>query len=115
VTEADLRTAPFSPTSVVAELPRTDESWLKPCAPNPFVTETRLSYAVPGRAWVRLAIYDVSGRRVTVLADGVHDAGAYSLTWGEGNPRGPRPPAGVYFARLESGAHVEARKIVLTH
>jgi hypothetical protein len=76
-------------------------------------TETRVRFALPERGRVRLAIYDVSGRRVAELADGMRDAGVQVLTW-DGSTGGQRLPSGVYFARLEFAGRVEARKVVLT-
>jgi hypothetical protein len=112
-TEADVRTAP-TVTGVGEVLSGASESWLKPCAPNPFTTVTRLSYALPARGRVRLAIYDVSGRNVVTLADEIHEAGAYSREWDGHGSGGQRLPSGVYFARLEFGARVVAQKVVLT-
>ncbi len=64
---------------------------------------------------MRLAIYDVRGRKVAALADGIHDAGAYATTWDGRDGGGGRVPSGVYFARLECAGRVESRKIVFTH
>jgi hypothetical protein len=112
-TEADLRT--FSVlTAVAEESSGASASWLRPCAPNPFTIETRLTYALPERGRARLAIYDVSGRKVAALADEVHDAGPYARSWDGRGAGGERVPSGVYFARLEFAGRVEARKIILT-
>ena len=113
LTEADLRT--FSVlTAVAEESPRVRVSLLRPCVPNPFTIETRLTYALPERGRARLAIYDVSGRKVAALVNEVHDAGPYSRSWDGRGAGGERVPSGVYFARLEFAGRVEAQKIVLT-
>ena len=112
LTEADLRTSSAG-TSVAEASPGAGGSWLEPCAPNPFTIATRLAYTLPERGPVRLAVYDVSGREVLVLADEVQDAGRYATHWDGRNAAGRNAPAGVYFARLNVGGHVEARKIVL--
>ncbi len=113
MTEADVRTA-SSVTGVAVVSSSETGRWLQPSAPNPFVTSTRLRYAIPERGRVRLAIYDVSGRKVTTLSDEVHEAGTYELTWDGRDAGGGRVPSGVYFARLALGERVEARKIVLS-
>jgi FG-GAP repeat/FlgD Ig-like domain/FG-GAP-like repeat len=111
--EADLRTASAS-TGVVGALPAAAGSvWLEPLAPNPFSTVTELAYTLPEPRGVRLAVYDASGREVVVLADEFQDAGAHTTTWDGRTDAGRNLPAGVYFARLESGGRVEARKVVL--
>ncbi len=111
--EADLRTAAGSvavadPNAVAAHL------WLEPSAPNPFTVETRVTYALPARGRVRLAVYDVAGREVAVLAEGVQDVGRHIQTWDGREAGGARLAAGVYFARLEFAGRVESRKMVLT-
>ncbi len=81
--------------------------------PDPFVERTTLSFriAAPGR--VRLAIYDVAGRRVATLLDGARDAGEHGVVWDGRDERGRRAAAGVYFGRLESDRLVSTRRLVL--
>ena len=44
--------------------------------PNPFNPETATRYALPQTGHVRLAVYDMTGRTVTVLIDSVRPQGA---------------------------------------
>lgn len=81
--------------------------------PNPFNPSTRIEFILRSPAVVRLAIHDVSGRLVRVLADGERDAGAYSVVWDGRNDSGTGTESGIYFCRLEAGAYVASRKIVL--
>jgi hypothetical protein len=82
---------------------------LAPPFPNPSrgAVALRFALAVPARA--RLAVYDAAGRRVATLADGAFAAGWHALEW----RAGPVPPAGVYFARLETGGATRSARIVL--
>src|SRR5262249_35496239 len=66
--------------------------------PNPTHGVTRIDYALPAAAKVRLALYDVAGRRLATIAEGPRTAGAHSEPW-EANAGGR--DAGVYFLRLE--------------
>jgi len=66
-------------------------------APNPFRAETEVQYALPERARVDLAVYDVRGARVRVLVDGVEDAGRRSASF-----RGGALEPGMYFVRLHA-------------
>src|SRR5262249_3335292 len=43
--------------------------------------EIRLLFGVPGSSLVRLAVYDVSGRRVRLLLQGSFDKGNYLSVW----------------------------------
>jgi hypothetical protein len=112
-TETDLRTAP-DVISVAGASQVTTASRLESCAPNPFTTTTVLSYALAGRGRVRLAVYDVSGREVLVLADDVQEAGRHTRVWDGRGASGRALVAGVYFARLEFEGRVEGRKLILT-
>jgi hypothetical protein len=81
--------------------------------PNPTRGEIALGVALPSRTQVRLTIFDVRGRSVSTLLDGIRDAGWHPLTWTCRNPRGFRVAAGVYFARLEALGEARTRKIVV--
>lgn len=70
------------------------------CAPSPFSSVTRLSFALARASRVTLGVYGIDGRLVRSLADGPRDAGVQTLAWDGRDTRGARVPAGVYFARL---------------
>ena len=78
-------------------------------SPNPARGPIRLGFALPRAAVVRLAIYDVGGRRVRDLLSGAQPAGRHELVWDQLDEGGRQVPAGVCFARLE----VEGR--AMTH
>ncbi len=63
--------------------------------PNPFNPTTTISYDVPKAAKVKLVIYDVLGRVVATLVDGVQSASRYRVVWNATNVS-----TGVYFYRL---------------
>ena len=97
-------------TSVAVEredgLPQTFE--LQPNYPNPFRTSTTLRFGVPKAAEVRLAVYDVLGRRVASLAPGHYAPGWYAVQW-----QGTGLGSGVYFVRMEAGGKVLTRSVTL--
>ena len=76
--------------------------------PNPFNPATRIRYAHPEVAPVRLSVYDVQGRLVRVLAQGVREAGTHKLVFEAGGL-----PSGVYFYRLEAGTFRAMRSMLL--
>ena len=57
---------------------------------------------------VRLTIYDVLGREVTVLVDRQQTPGTYEVTF-----EADGLPSGVYFYRLETGPFSEIRQMLL--
>ncbi|HEX8386900.1 MAG TPA: M36 family metallopeptidase, partial [Rubricoccaceae bacterium] len=77
--------------------------------PNPLRVVTRLPYGLPSDADVRLAVYDVRGREVAVLAEGAHEAGWHEAVWEPGGAA-----AGLYVARLVVGGEVRAVRLVVT-
>lgn len=82
-------------------------------SPNPFNPATTLRFDLPEAGPVRLAIYDLAGRRVATLVDGHRDAGRFDAVWnGKGDNSGDAA-SGVYFARFESGRSAETRKMLL--
>ena len=48
---------------------------LHPAYPNPFNPETNISYALPIETQITVNIYDVEGRRITSLTEGIRTAG----------------------------------------
>jgi len=99
-------------TSDVAEALPVSEFALSPPWPNPGVGLIHLSLATPRSGHVRLVVFDVQGREVAVVADGVMPAGRHELTW-DGRSRGAALPAGIYFARMASDGRTWVQRIVL--
>jgi flagellar hook assembly protein FlgD len=60
-----------------------------------------------------LRIYDVRGRLVRALLDGVRGPGTHPVTWNGEDAAGARVPGGVYFLRFEAGDRRETRKLVI--
>jgi len=80
---------------------------------NPFEPGAFISYAVKSASPVRLGIYDVRGRHVRTLADGVRPEGRAEVVW-DGRDANRRPVAsGVYFVTLESEDARVVRKLLL--
>jgi hypothetical protein len=57
---------------------------------------------------VKLAVYDLLGRQVTVLVDEVKQPGTYVTRW---SARGMS--SGVYYCRMTAGSFVAVRAMVL--
>lgn len=81
--------------------------------PNPFSEQTRVAFDLSEPSLVRSAIYDASGRLVRILADQQLPAGTHQRTWDRRDQAGRRVPSGLYFLRLDAGAHRSHRRIVV--
>ena len=82
-------------------------------APNPFNSQTVLSYFLlePGPA--RLEVFALTGQRVAVLQQGPQQAGYHRLHW-DGRDAAGRPVAsGAYLYRLVTDEAVLTRKLIL--
>jgi hypothetical protein len=82
--------------------------------PNPFNPSTTISYDLPEAAHVRIVIYDLLGRSVATLVDGVQPASRQHIVWNAGGVG-----TGVYFYRMEakgvsgSGDFSAVKKLIL--
>ena len=91
--------------AVAAEsAPSPNATALHPVYPNPLVGEGTVRFALPSAQAATLAVYDVLGRRVAVLAEGVRGAGEHRVSFDAA-----ALPSGVYVVRLEAGGASLAR------
>jgi hypothetical protein len=84
------------------------EYFLNQNYPNPFNPSTEFNFGIPRAGNVRIAVYDMLGQLVTVIADEYKTAGIYSAkfdAWALSS--------GVYFYKLISNDYVETKKMVI--
>ncbi len=74
--------------------------------PTPFAGQTSVHYRLAEAGALRLAVFDVLGREVALLAEGRAEAGAHAAVF---DARGL--PSGAYVVRLEAGGTVETRTV----
>jgi hypothetical protein len=79
----------------VGDGPRVASIALSP-SPNPARGAVRFLVSLPKASHVRLAVYDLSGRLVALLADEQRAPGEFAVNWNA------RVSAGLYFATLEA-------------
>jgi hypothetical protein len=93
---------------VAGRTPRPSGCDLTQNYPNPFNPVTDIGFTIPSPQRVRLAVYDITGRRVRVLTDGFLPAGRHRATFeAEGLA------SGVYLYRLETRDRVVTKKMTL--
>ena len=81
--------------------------------PNPFNPQTKISFDLPVATPVDLAVYDVSGRRVTTLVAEVMPAGRHFTLWNGTDSMGQSVSSGVYFYRMIAGGEALTGKMML--
>ncbi len=81
--------------------------------PNPSRGPVQLDYSVPTDAAIRLAVYDIQGRQLDRLVDGMVEAGRHTSQW-DGTVDGQPAAAGVYLLRLEGPDKSFTKRIVIT-
>jgi len=86
---------------------------LNPNVPNPFNPMTKISFDLADNGDVRLGIYDLRGHMVRKLVSENLTAGSHTIRWDGRDDGGRSVSSGVYLYRLESGATVQERKMVL--
>jgi hypothetical protein len=81
--------------------------------PNPFNGATRFSYTLSKSARIKISVYNMLGRRVSVLADQHADAGTYQAEWSGNDDLGRPVESGVYLLKLEADGRRFTRKLIL--
>ena len=81
--------------------------------PNPFNPITSIQYELPEDALVNITIYDMMGRNVKTLINGLQKAGYRSVQWNATNSSNEPVSAGLYIYTIQSGNFLQTRKMVL--
>jgi len=76
--------------------------------PNPFNPTTNISFGIPKFEFVKITIYDLTGRMVQELVNSNLAAGKYNASWDAANYA-----SGVYFYKIQAGDFTEMKKMSL--
>jgi hypothetical protein len=76
--------------------------------PNPFNPTTLIRYQIASAGPVRLTVYDILGREVATLVDGIQPQGEHETRFDGGGLS-----SGVYLYRLQTDRFVQQRKMIL--
>ncbi|MCX6153278.1 MAG: T9SS type A sorting domain-containing protein [Candidatus Kapabacteria bacterium] len=68
--------------------------------PNPFTTTTSIIYTLNSPSYVNLKIYDISGKLISNLFEGMQVSGDQKLDWNGSDTFGQNVPTGSYFYEL---------------
>lgn len=76
--------------------------------PNPFNPSTHIKFAIPAQTQVRLTVFDMLGREVSVLVNRQYAAGNYEVNFDASTLS-----SGMYIYRLEANGSVMTKKMTL--
>jgi len=81
--------------------------------PNPFNSSTNIRIFLPSSRSTRLEVFDIQGRLVTKLVDGMLGAGEHQFRWNGLDESGRSVSSGTYFYRLIAGDDAITRRMML--
>jgi hypothetical protein len=76
--------------------------------PNPFNPTTKINYQLANNGFVSIKIYNIIGKEIAQLVNGVQQAGYYAV-----NFNAAALPSGTYFYKLTTDKFSEVKKMVL--
>ncbi len=95
-----------TPETRIADIPETFHVY--PNYPNPFNPVTTVHFDLPSAEQVLIEIYNIRGRKISVLADRRFEAGSYKLQFDAGSLS-----SGVYFYKIKAGEYVHVDRMTL--
>lgn len=76
--------------------------------PNPFNPSTSIKFSIPKSSFIKLAVYDLTGREIEILLTEHLNAGTYEVKWDAS-----KYTSGVYFYTIENTDYSETKKMIL--
>ena len=80
--------------------------------PNPFNPITSISFSTPIKQMVRIEIFDLHGKLINNIYEGITQPGTHTIRWDATNSYHNSIPSGVYFYRLSSEKYFKTRKML---
>ena len=76
--------------------------------PNPFNPSTNLDYSIMNSGNVEITVFDITGRKVSILENSFKNAGDYNIVWNAQNNT-----SGIYYIQILAGNELKTQKVVL--
>jgi hypothetical protein len=83
--------------------------------PSPFRSQSAVRFDIGETGPVTVRVYDVRGRLVRELVNGVRAAGSYTVVWDGASDAGAPAPGGVYFVRFQAADASAVKQAVRIH
>jgi hypothetical protein len=76
--------------------------------PQPFNSSTMIEFSLPRESRASLCVFDIAGREVVNLLEGIQPAGKHTIVWSANHL-----PAGTYLILFESGDFRQSQRVVI--
>jgi len=76
--------------------------------PNPFNPSTRIQFEIPAASLVSLKVFDVTGKEVASLVDGIQQSGRHEVTFDAS-----ALSSGTYFYRMAAAGRIATGRMIL--
>ena len=115
--ERVIRFTTEAPSNYVASLALDNGSTLNdfilsPAYPNPFNPVAHFDFIIPYGEFVKITVFDIMGREVTVLKNGMMAPGQYKIAWHGVDNFGKSVSSGSYFLVMKYGEKTKVQKLV---
>jgi hypothetical protein len=88
-------------------------NFLKQNFPNPLYHSTTIKFSVKNSDFVKVDIFDVSGKLIKNLVDKKMTQGEYSVIWKGDDNKGNSVSAGTYFYQIRTGDLSQSKTMIL--
>src|SRR5690606_42125612 len=97
------------PTNILTNLSNAPQEYsLSQNYPNPFNPATMIEFSIPSESYIKLKVYDIMGREVSILAQGIHNEGIYRTAFD-----GSAMASGIYIYKIETENFNLSKKMIL--
>ena len=87
-----------------------EKYWLYHNYPNPFNPATTISYDLKAWSRITLDVFDILGRNIMTLENGLKAPGRHHVQWFGKDTRGSQMSSGVYFYHLKVQDHITGKE-----
>ncbi len=81
--------------------------------PNPFNPTTTINFDLFKKSYVKLVVYDINGKKIATLVNGIKEPGSNSIEWSGESDSGYKVGSGLYFYILKVGHKISVKKMVM--